>query len=168
MLRVKDVLYALPTMLQRNGNRTTPGSESQRNGMPLKDRDALLEEKDSIIAELKEQVALLRGELKRKDATLLRIVEGIDELLPAHASEVVDGLQTVTSGGARDGRASIAREGQEKPERTPLPDGYRLVAVASDAWVLVAPRGQRVTRYREELNLRKVALDAREHHQREQ
>ena len=49
-----------------------------------------------------------------------------------------------------------------------LPVGYRLVAVASDAWVLLAPRGKRVARYLGTLDRWRVELDAREHQRREE
>ena len=54
--------------------------------------------------------------------------------------------------------------------RTPvrLPVGYRLVAVASDAWVLLAPGGIRVARYLGSLDRWRVELDAREHQSREE
>ena len=153
-------------MLQHDGDKTALGLETQRNGIPRGDRDALLEAKDRTIAELKEQVALLRRELTHKDAILSRMTEGTGGLLPARASKAADGPRPVTPGGGRrdGGRAANARPKQEKPT---LPDGYRVVAIASDAWVLVAPRGLRVAGYRDELDLRKVVLDAREHHQRE-
>ena len=48
----------------------------------------------------------------------------------------------------------------------PLPAGYRVVAVASDAWVLIAPGGSRVARYFGSLELSRVARDAQEHRQR--
>jgi uncharacterized small protein (DUF1192 family) len=155
-------------MLQRNADKTAPGLEPRKNGTPPKeDRDALLEAKDKTIAELKEQVALLRSELKRKDAILSRIAGGNGKLLPAGTSKTADGSQEVTPRGVRDGnQAGDAQKGQKKPGRPTLPDGYRVVAVASDAWVLVAPRGLRVAGYRGGLDLWKVALDAREHHQR--
>lgn len=44
-----------------------------------------------------------------------------------------------------------------------LPSGYRLVAIASDKWVLVAPRGLWVANYRNNLDLWRAALDARAH-----
>ena len=163
---VLKMCYTLPIMLQRNGDRVAPTLESQRNGTPRRDRDALLEAKDRIIVELREQVALLSNELKRKNIILSRIAKDTGGLPAAWALEAADGLQTVKPGGAQDGRAIGAQKGREKPERMTLPDGYRLVAVASDAWVLVAPRGLRVASYRGQLELWKVALDAREHHQR--
>ncbi len=57
-----------------------------------------------------------------------------------------------------------AGERQAKPT---LPRGYRVVATASDAWVLVAPRGQWVAVYRGELDLWEAELDARRHHRHE-
>jgi hypothetical protein len=49
-----------------------------------------------------------------------------------------------------------------------LPAGYRVVAVASDVWVLVAPGGIRVARYFGNLDLWKAARDAWEHQERAQ
>ena len=67
----------------------------------------------------------------------------------------------------RNGR-DAQEEVRQKPERPALPDGYRVVAIASDAWVLVAPGGLRVSGYRGELvDLRRAALDAHKHHRRE-
>ncbi len=133
------------------------------------DRDALLEAKDETIAELKAQVSLLREELRTKNAMLVRVTESIGKL-SARLSIVTDGPRTVTTEGtARAGDpasdARQGRQGREKPERPKLPEGYRLVAVASDAWVLVAPGGSRVAGYRGELDLWRAALDARGHHQ---
>ncbi len=48
-----------------------------------------------------------------------------------------------------------------------LPVGYRLVAVASDAWLLLAPGGIRVARYLGTLDRWRVELDAREHQRRD-
>jgi hypothetical protein len=159
--------YMLPTMLQRNGEKAGSSLESQRNGIPHRNRDALLEAKDRSIAELKEQVALLRSELKRKDAILSRMAEDIGELLPARVSDAGD-TQAFALREAWDGKGAMdAQEVREKSGRAMLPKGYRLVAIASDAWVLVTHRGLRVAGYRGELDLWKVALDAREHHQHE-
>jgi hypothetical protein len=103
--------------------------------------------------------------LERKHEIILCMAEASNEMPPSPTSEVPDGSQTITRGEGRDdGRARDAREGQEEPERPMLPNGYRVVAFASDAWVLIAPRGIRVAAYRGELDLRKVALDARTHH----
>ncbi len=49
---------------------------------------------------------------------------------------------------------------------TRIPRGYRVVAVASDTWVLVAPGGARIARYYGSLELWRAARDAREHQQR--
>jgi hypothetical protein len=54
-------------------------------------------------------------------------------------------------------------ESEEKSERPTLPLGYRVVAVASDAWVLLAPGGPRVARYDGDLDLWKAEIDARKH-----
>jgi hypothetical protein len=155
-------------MLQHNGHKLTPNLETRRNEIPSEGRDAVLEAKDRIIAELREQVAFLRGELRRKDAILSRVAEEIGEV-PASASKAADGFQTVVPKGVKNGntRAREAQKRQEKPGRPTLPDGYRVVAIASDTWVLIAPRGLRVAGYRGELDLGKVALDANEHYLRE-
>jgi hypothetical protein len=52
---------------------------------------------------------------------------------------------------------------EENPERPTLPDGYRGLAVASDAWVLLAPGGPRVACYEGELDLWRAEIDARKH-----
>jgi hypothetical protein len=144
-----------------------PVRNVRKNGAHPKDHDALLEAKDRTIAELKEQVAFLRCELERKDAILLCMTGG-NEMLSTLASETPNNpSRTATPGGTSDGNQGDAQEEQERPERPVLPDGYRVVAVASDAWVLVAPRGLRVAGYRGELDLWRAALDAREHHRRE-
>jgi hypothetical protein len=61
-------------------------------------------------------------------------------------------------------------DGMDAESRAPvrLPVGYRLVAVASDAWVLLAPGGIRVARYLGSLDRWCVELDAREHQCREE
>jgi hypothetical protein len=51
----------------------------------------------------------------------------------------------------------------ERPELPTLPDGYRVVAIASDAWVLLAPGGLRLVRYHGELDLWRAEIDARKH-----
>jgi hypothetical protein len=151
----------LPTMLQRNEEKVGPSPECQSN------RDALLEAKDRSIAELKKQVALLRRELERKDTILSRIAKDLGESLPARASDT-GVTQTVTLREVRNGKGGMdAREGHKESGRAKLPNGYRLVAVASDAWVLITHRGLRVAGYRGELDYWKVALDAHEHHQHE-
>ena len=156
-------------MLQRNEENIAPVLGVRRDGTPHReDRDALLEAKDETIAELKAQVSLLREELRSKNAMLLRVTESISKL-SARLSIVTGGPRIVTTGGtvgAGDPASDAAQpQGREKPERPKLPEGYRLVAVASDAWVLVAPGGSRVAGYRGELDLWRAALDARGHHQ---
>ena len=61
-------------------------------------------------------------------------------------------------------------DGMDPDSRMPvrLPVGYRLVAVASDAWVLLAPGGIRVARYLGSLDRWRVELDAREHQSSEE
>ena len=141
-----------------------PSRDIQDNRIPSEDNNPLLDAKDETIAELKEQIAFLRRELERKDEIMLRMAGGSSLL--ATASEPMEGLHSVTPGeGWDDGRA---RDAGERRERVMLPDGYRVVAFASDAWVLIAPRGLRVAAYRGELDLRKVALDARKHLQSEE
>jgi hypothetical protein len=44
-----------------------------------------------------------------------------------------------------------------------LPAGYRVAAVASDAWVLLAPGGAWLARYRDELDPGLVGRDVQEH-----
>lgn len=159
----------LPIMPQQNGNNTATSLNIRTNGIPHKEyRDALLEAKDRIIAELKEQIALLRSELNHKDVILSRIAEELGEMPSASISHAADVSQKVAKlEEVRDSnQAKGDQEKQEKPERPALPNGYRVLAIASDAWVLVAPRGLRVAAYRGELDLQEVALDAREHHQR--
>lgn len=159
----------LSIMLQRDGDNTVPNLEARRNGIARENRDALLEAKDRTIAELRERVALLRDELKRKEAILARMVEDIGELLPKSSSKSTNEPRMIAPGGTtmRNGNHTPNPwQDQKKPGRPTLPDGYRVVATASDAWVLVAPRGVRVAGYRGELDLRKAAFDAHEHHQR--
>jgi hypothetical protein len=158
-------------MLQRHEENTVSRLEARKNGIYHEENyDALLRAKDGIIAELRAQVALLHRELKRKDAVLSRIAENIGELSSARVSATAEGPRTVTARGlVRVGNpTSNGQQRQEKPERPALPDGYRVVAIASDAWVLVTTRGVRVAGYRGKLDLGEVALDAREHHQREE
>jgi hypothetical protein len=165
-LKVRGMVYVFLDLDQ--SELVEPGQHDRKNGIPLEEPDALLEAKDKTIAELKEQIALLRRELQRKDAILSRTAEGMVELLPTPAPETPGGSQRVTLGVIRnDNGTRDAQEEQEKPKRPTLPHGYRVVATASDAWVLVAPRGLRVAVYRGELDLWRAALDARKHHRRE-
>jgi hypothetical protein len=45
----------------------------------------------------------------------------------------------------------------EPADDTRIPAGYRVVAVASDTWVLIAPGGARIARYFGILERRRVA-----------
>jgi hypothetical protein len=151
-------------MLQRNEENIAPVLEVRRDRGPQREgRDALLEAKDETIAELRAQVSLLRDELRSKNAMLLRLTESIGGL-----SENAGGPRTATprrTMRAGDSSSDGCQGGRENSERPKLPEGYRLVAVASDAWVLVAPGGSRVAGYRGGLDLQRAALDARGHHQ---
>lgn len=155
-------------MLQRDEENTVSRLEARKNGLyHEEDHDALLKAKDGIIAELRAQIALLHNELKRKDAVLSRIAENIGELSPGRVSEAAEGPRRATARGLVRvaNPTSDGQKRRKKDERPALPDGYRVVAIASDAWVLVTTRGVRVAGYRGKLDLGKVALDAREHHQ---
>lgn len=167
-LAICQKCFKLPKMLQRNEENIAPVLGVRRDRTSNKgERDALLEAKDETIAELKAQISLLRDELKSKNAMLLRVTESIGEL-SARVSEPTGSPQTITPRGttrAGDPASDGRQGGREKLERPKLPEGYRLVAVASDAWVLVAPGGSRVAGYRGELDLWRAALDARGHHQ---
>ena len=57
---------------------------------------------------------------------------------------------------------SSGEDHQKKLAPPALPDGYRVVAIASDRWVLVAPGGRWVSSYRDALDAWRVELDARE------
>lgn len=154
-------------MLQRNEENMAPVLGVRRNGTSHKeDHDAILEAKDETIAELRAQIAFLRDELRSKNTMLLRVTESIGEL-SARVSETTGGPRKVTPRGTPRvvTPASDGRQGREKLEKPKLPEGYRVVAVASDAWVLVAPGGSRVAGYRGELDLWRAALDAWGHHQ---
>ena len=154
-------------MPRRDWDNTIPTLEARRADERREDDpSALLEAKDGYIAELIKQVAVVRRELDRKDAVLLRAAEELSELLFAAAPRTEGAPRVLPPGGVRGGdRARGAEDAREKPKRPALPEGYRLVATGSDARVLVAPGGLRVAGYRGELDLRKAALDAREHSQ---
>jgi hypothetical protein len=163
-LALRQKCFTLPKMLQRNEENIAPVLEVRRDRGPHREgRDALLEAKDETIAELRAHVSLLHDELRSKNDMLLRLTESIGELSynvrdPQAASPSRPMRADDSSSGGRQG-------GQDKSQRPKLPEGYRLVAVASDAWVLVAPGGSRVAGYRGGLDLQRAALDARGHHQ---
>ena len=140
------------------------------------DRDFPADTKDRTIAELKSQVILLRRELARRDDVLM-FLAGMARPGSGDAQEMRDeeqrsgvspeGPQTSARRETRDGtrRRRGARGEDEQPEWPPLPEGYRVVATASDAWVLVA-RGARVAGYRGFLDREETAREAWEHHRR--
>ena len=67
----------------------------------------------------------------------------------------------------RSGEPTVEDGMETQPaDDTQIPAGYRVVAVASDTWVLIAPGGARVARYFGSLERWRVARDAREHQQR--
>ncbi len=140
-----------------------PARDTRKYARPGEDFDALLEAKDQTIIELKEQVAFLRRALERKDAILASVARGGGELLPVSTPEAPEGPRAVTPRGSRAGNRARDARGRRKEERPVLPDGYRVVAVASDTWVLIDRSGMRVAVYRGELDLRRAALDARKH-----
>lgn len=53
----------------------------------------------------------------------------------------------------------------QRTDAPQMPAGYRVVAVASDVWVLVAPGGVRIARYFGSLERGRAARDAQEHRQ---
>lgn len=137
------------------------------------EHEAPADARDRTIAELKSQVTILRRELARRDDVLM-FLAGMVGPRSENASEVPEdpsnvpprGPRTPASEGTRHGaRSGGARGGTEKPQWPPLPEGYRVVATASDAWVLVTG-GAKVTGYRGILDPEGVARDAWEHHKR--
>lgn len=143
------------------------------NGRHHADRDPLADTRDRTIAELKSQVTFLRRELSRRDDVLMFLAgmvrphsEGAPEM-PAEPPEAPpERPRTPPSARTQDGARRTGRRGEaEKREWPPLPEGYRVVAYASDAWVLVA-NGARVSGYRGTLDPEGTARDAWEHHRR--
>ena len=136
------------------------------------DRDVTADTRDRAIAELKSQVTFLRRELARRDDVLMFLAGMVGprseeapqmQENPSNASPS-ETPQMPAPEMTRDGahRRGSRRE-PEKPAWPPLPEGYRVVATASDAWVLVA-NGARVTGYRGVMDREGVARDAWEHH----
>lgn len=146
---------------------------SRRNGRHHADHDPLADTRDRTIAELKSQVTLLRRELSRRDDVLMFLagmvgphLEDTSEMPEEPSKAPPERPRMSAPGRTRDGaRKTGARGETEKPEWPPLPEGYRVVAYASDAWVLVA-RGERVAGYRGILDREETAQDAWEHHRR--
>ena len=158
--------------MQPNEENVAFDLQSRRAGRHHTDRDSSPDTRDRTIAELKSQVILLRRELARRDDVLM-FLAGMVGPRSGDAPEMTDGLPSVppeaprrpaAPGGTRSGaRRGGARGEGEKPQWPPLPEGYRVVATASDAWVLVA-RGARVTGYRGILDPEAAARDAWEHY----
>jgi hypothetical protein len=72
------------------------------------------------------------------------------------------GVHTAELAAAQGPLQAMSTE-EKNSRRPPLPDGYRLVALASDNWVLVAPGGSWVDNYWGGLDLWRAALDADKH-----
>lgn len=147
--------------------------QARRSGKHQADRDAP-DTRDRAIAELKSQVTFLRRELSRRDDVLMFLagmVGPLSEGPPEPPEAPPDGPRQVprppapAGGSNREGARRKVRGEPEKREWPPLPEGYRVVATASDAWVLVA-RGARVAGYRGSLDPDGAARDAWEHHRR--
>ena len=146
--------------------------QSRRSEKHQTDRADASDTRDRTIAELKSQVTFLRRELSRRDDVLMFLADMVGP-----RSEEVRGLpedppsaprkapRAPAPGGSRENARRKARGEPEKREWPPLPEGYRVVATASDAWVLVAG-GMRVAGYRGILDPEGAAQDAWEHHRR--
>ena len=142
--------------------------QARRNGKHQENRDLPADTRDRTISELKSQVTFLRRELARRDDVLMFLAgmvgprsEDVSEMPEEPSNAPPERPRTPAPGATRNGGRGEA----EKPEWPPLPEGYRVVATASDAWVLVAG-GARVAGYRGFLNREGVAHDAWEHHRR--
>lgn len=159
--------------MQPNEDNVAFDLQARRHGKHHADRDAAQEDtRDRTIAELKSQVTFLRRELSRRDDVLM-FLAGMVGPRSEDAAETPDGIppqgspERPVSPGTRGG-AGARKKGRgeaQRPEWPPLPEGYRVVATASDAWVLVA-RGARVAGYRGVLEPEEAARDAWEHQKR--
>ena len=145
--------------------------QARRNGNRQADRDAP-DSRDRTIAELKSQVIFLRRELSRRDDVLMFLAGMVGPRsgeAPEPPEDPPGGSRKAPHAPAPEANRNGARRGTrgepEKREWPPLPEGYRVVATASDAWVLVA-RGARVAGYRGILDPEGTARDAWEHHRR--
>ncbi len=160
--------------MQSHQDNTAFDLRARINGRHHADRAPLPDTRDRTIAELKSQVTFLRRELSRRDDVLMFLAgmvgpgsESAPEM-PEEPSEAPppEGPRLPLPGGRQDVARRMGRRGEaEKREWPPLPEGYRVVAYASDAWVLVA-RGARVAGYRGILDPEETARDAWEHHRR--
>lgn len=161
--------------MQPNENNVAFDLQARRHGKHHADRADAPDTRDRTIAELKSQVTFLRRELSRRDDVLM-FLAGMVSSRPEEATETpaetpshepparaASPTPTGTRGSAVV-RKKTRRE-EEKREWPPLPQGYRVVATASDAWVLVA-RGSRVAGYRGILDPEEAARDAWEHQKR--
>jgi hypothetical protein len=160
--------------MQPNENNVAFDLQVRRHGKQHTDRDAP-DTRDRTIAELKSQVTFLRRELSRRDDVLMFLAgmvgprpEGPMERpneTPSHEPPVKMASPAATGTRGSAGARKKTRREEEKREWPPLPQGYRVVATASDAWVLVA-RGARVAGYRGLLDPEEAARDAWEHQKR--
>ncbi len=122
------------------------------------------------------QLDLRDEEPRRKDIIVLKEVarqgragrwragERLGAPLGLVASVVVVGVREKRVGKSVD--VEVGQGEKRAPggrARLELPVGYRVVAVASDAWVLLAPGGARLACYRNELDPGLVRHDAQEH-----
>ncbi len=160
--------------MQPNENSVAFDLQARRHGKQHTDRD-VPDTRDRTIAELKSQVTFLRRELSRRDDVLMFLAgmvgprrEGTMETpreTPSQEPPVRTASPTPTMARGSAGARKKSRREEEKREWPPLPQGYRVVATASDAWVLVA-RGARVAGYRGILDSEETARDAWEHQKR--
>ncbi len=161
--------------MQPNENNVAFDLQARRHGKQGAGRDAAPDTRDRTIAELKSQLIHLRRELSRRDDVLMVLAgmvgpsaKGADETPdepPSNGSQERPVAQTPASTRGGTNNRGRSRREVEKPEWPPLPEGYRVVATASDAWVLVA-RGFRVAGYRGILDPEEAARDAWEHQER--
>ena len=157
--------------MQPNEENVAFDLQSRRTERHHADRD-VPDARDRAIAELKSQVIFLRRELARRDDVLMFLAgmvgpssEGTPQTPEDPYSVTPERPRRPAPGGTRGARRGGTRGEGEKPQWPPLPEGYRVVATASDAWVLVA-RGARVTGYRGILDPEAAARDAWEHYKR--
>ena len=159
--------------MQPNEDNVAFDRQVRRRGKQHTDRDLPADTRDRTIAELKSQVTFLRRELARRDDVLM-FLAGMVGPRSEDAPEMPEEPSNFPPERPRPPAPDVTRNGTqrsgsrreaEKPEWPPLPEGYRVVATASDAWVLVAG-GARVAGYRGYLDREGAAEDAWEHHRR--
>ena len=121
VLSPATTVFYSATMSRRDWDNTVLAFETQRTDERREDDpSALLEAKDRYIAELIKQVALLRRELERKDAVLLRVAEELSELLFAAAPSAEGAPRVVRSGGVRGGDRARGSEDTRESKRPAL------------------------------------------------